>query len=90
MRKPNYKGSARILKALAHPTRIQLLHLIREQYPCVKAMGEMTGIAQPNISQHLSLLRNIGIIEAERNGNQVCYRIKDETAVKLLNVLIDR
>ncbi|MBN2030892.1 winged helix-turn-helix transcriptional regulator [bacterium] len=88
MSKPNYKGSARILKALAHPTRIQLLHLIKEQYPCVKAMEEAMGIAQPNISQHLSLLRNIGIVEAERNGNHVCYRIKNDTVVKLLNVLI--
>ena len=88
MSRPNYKGSARILKALAHPTRIQLLHLIKEQYPCVKAMEEAMGIAQPNISQHLSLLRNIGIVEAERNGNHVCYRIKNDTVMKLLNVLI--
>lgn len=89
MGKPNYKGSARILKALAHPTRIELLHLISKQSPCVKAMEEVIGIAQPNISQHLSLLRNIGIVEAERNGNHVCYRIKNDTVVKLLNVLID-
>ena len=90
MSEPNYKGSAQILKALAHPTRIQLLYLIKEQYPCVKAMEEEIGIAQPNISQHLSLLRNIGIIEAERNGNQMCYRIKNDTVVKLLNVLNDQ
>ncbi len=90
MSTPNYKGSARILKALAHPTRIQLLHLIKKQYPCVKAMEEAMGLTQPNISQHLSLLRNIGIVEAERNGNHVCYRIKNDTVLKLLNVLIDQ
>jgi len=44
-------------------------------------MEEVIGIAQSNISPHLSLLRNIGIVEAERNGNQVCYRIKNEIAV---------
>jgi DNA-binding transcriptional ArsR family regulator len=84
---PDYEDSARILKALAHPTRLHLLDLIREQHPCVKFMEETLGLAQPNISQHLSLLRNIGIIQAEREGNLVCYRIKNKVVLKLMDVL---
>lgn len=86
---PDYEDGARILKALAHPTRLHLVYLIREQHPCVKFMEETLGLAQPNISQHLSLLRNIGIIQAERDGNLVCYRIKNKTVLKLMDVLTE-
>ena len=85
----HYEENARILKALAHPTRLHLMDLIRDKGPCVKVMEEELGLAQPNISQHLSLLRNIGIVEAERFGNQVCYRVKNETVLKLLDAMND-
>ena len=84
----NYEENARILKALAHPTRLHILDLIRDDHPCVKALEEVLGIAQPNISQHLSLLRNMGIVKAEREGNQVCYRINNQTVVKLLDAML--
>ena len=74
-----FEQNARIFKALSHPTRLQILHLIRERRPCVRAMEEVLGVAQSNVSQHLSLLRNIGIVKAERNGHQVCYRIHNNT-----------
>lgn len=83
----DYKEGAHRLKALAHPTRLHLLDLIRGKRPCVKAMEEALGLSQPNISQHLSLLRNTGIVVAERNGNQVCYRIKDEAVLKILDAM---
>jgi DNA-binding transcriptional ArsR family regulator len=89
MNRQNYEENARILKALAHPTRLQLVEIIREKHPCVKIMEEVLGLAQPNISQHLSLLRNIGIVEAERIGNRVCYRIKNQSVLKLLDSLAD-
>jgi len=79
--------NVRLLKALAHPTRLQILRLIHEQHPCVKRMEKILGIAQPNLSQHLSLLRNLNIVEAERTGNQVCYRIKNPMVLKVMHVL---
>jgi ArsR family transcriptional regulator len=85
----DYDEGALILKALSHPTRLRIISLIREQKPCVRGIEEALGLAQPNISQHLSLLRNIGIVEAERAGNQVCYRIKNPVVLKLLDVLCD-
>ena len=83
----DYNESARILKAIAHPTRLRIVDLIRNARPCVKGLEEQLGLNQPNISQHLSILRNIGIVEAEREGNQVCYRIKNKIISKLLEVL---
>lgn len=83
----HFEENARLLKALAHPTRLQIVTLIRERRPCVKIMEGILGVSQPNLSQHLSLLRNIGAVEAEREGNQVCYRIKNQTILKLLDAL---
>lgn len=79
--------SVRLLKALAHPTRLQILRLIQEQQPCVKTMEKILGLAQPNISQHLSMLRHLDIVEADRVGNQVCYRIKNPIVLKVMQVL---
>ena len=87
----NYENRAQILKALAHPTRLHILDLIRVrgQRPCVKMLEEVLGVAQPNVSQHLSLLRNIGIVTAERDGNQVCYRINNDVVLKILDAIED-
>jgi DNA-binding transcriptional ArsR family regulator len=86
----DYDESALVLKALAHPTRLRIVNLIRVQKPCVRGIEEALGLAQPNVSQHLSLLRNVGILEAEREGNQVCYRIKNPIVLELLDVLWDQ
>lgn len=83
----HFEENARLLKALAHPTRLHIVTLIREQKPCLKIMEGILGVSQPNLSQHLSLLRNIGAVEAERDGNQVCYKIKNQTILKLLDAL---
>ena len=84
-----YDENAQLFKALSHPTRLHIVDLIRDGNPCVKVMEAKLGVAQPNISQHLSLLRNLGIVEAERDGNLVCYKIKNKRVLKLLDVLND-
>jgi DNA-binding transcriptional ArsR family regulator len=87
--KMDYHDNARLLKALAHPTRLHIIELLRDRQPCVKVMEEILGLAQPNISQHLTMLRHLDIVEAKREGNQVCYRIKNPRVVKLLDSLND-
>ncbi|HEX9934405.1 MAG TPA: metalloregulator ArsR/SmtB family transcription factor [bacterium] len=81
------KETAALLKALAHPTRLRILRLIEEHRPCVKMIEKSLGLSQPNISQHLSLLRHLNIVESERTGNQVCYRITNPTVLKVMHVL---
>ncbi|NQT24058.1 winged helix-turn-helix transcriptional regulator [candidate division KSB1 bacterium] len=85
----DYNRNAQIFKALAHPTRIHLIELILEKRQCVKMMEETLGLTQPNISQHLSLLRNLGIVHAERDGNQVCYHVSNERITKLIDLISD-
>ena len=84
----DYDHYARILKAIAHPTRLKILNMMRSECPCVKEMERVVDVSQPNISQHLSLLRNLGIVSAERDGNLHCYTIMDEHVRNVLDTLL--
>jgi DNA-binding transcriptional ArsR family regulator len=68
---------ADILKTLANPRRLQILHRLAEG-PCeVGRLAADLDLSQPNVSQHLAVLRGVGIIEAMREGREVRYRLTD-------------
>ena len=62
--------------ALADKTRLRLLNLMRGQEVCVGYFTDVLGDSQPKISRHLAYLRNVGIVEARRDGKWMHYRIK--------------
>lgn len=78
---------AEFLKALAHPIRLRIVALLIEGKQCVKNLSDLLHTSQPNVSQHLSILRNKGILGCRRDGSIVCYYIKDERAVKIYKIL---
>ncbi|MEW6224172.1 MAG: metalloregulator ArsR/SmtB family transcription factor [Chloroflexota bacterium] len=72
---------AEILKTLASPRRLEIIHRLAEG-PCeVGRLAEELGASQPNISQHLGVLRSVGLVEAEREGREVRYRLTDPDVV---------
>ncbi|AKM81742.1 MAG: ArsR family transcriptional regulator [Candidatus Pacebacteria bacterium GW2011_GWF2_38_9] len=85
---------ADLLKALAHPRRLEIVNLLREQELCVSDIYEMLDLPQANISQHLMLLRDAGIVVAKREGKQIIYKLADPKIIKasdlLREVLIDQ
>ena len=78
---------ARLLKALAHPTRLRIIDILQSEEICVKNIGDRMDVQQANLSQHLSILRNCGIVSTCREGNKVCYSIRDQRAVEVLDAL---
>jgi ArsR family transcriptional regulator len=68
---------AEVLKTLASPRRLEILHALATRPMEVGRLAELLGASQPNVSQHLAVLRNAGIVEAERNGREVRYRLAD-------------
>jgi DNA-binding transcriptional ArsR family regulator len=68
---------AEVLKTLASPRRIEILHALARGPLEVGRLAEAIGASQPNVSQHLALLRGAGIVEAERDGREVRYRLTD-------------
>jgi ArsR family transcriptional regulator len=71
-----YKNQARIIKALAHPTRLFIVDELSRGERCVCELTDMVGVEMPTVSRHLSLLRNAGILEDDKRGAQVFYRLR--------------
>jgi len=83
----NYHRKAEILKALAHPTRLQILDAVRDGEICVKSLEELTGASQSCVSQHLSILRNAGLVNSSRRGNLVCYSLSHQLTENILHCI---
>lgn len=76
MRQELFQAKADLLKALSHPTRLQILEFLREGERCVCELVPLLGLEQPNISQHLSIMRAHGIVAYRREGTRLLYRLK--------------
>lgn len=79
--------ASRCLKALAHPTRLKIIALLKDGEKSVGALEAEVGTSQSNVSQHLGLLRAKEILAARREGNQVYYRVRDERLFTLLGLI---
>lgn len=78
---------AEVLKTLANSRRLEIIHRLAEG-PCeVRRLAEEIGASQPNVSQHLAVLRSAGIVDAERDGREVRYRLADPDVVVACSVM---
>ena len=78
---------ADLLRTLAHPRRLEILHLLADGPRDVTPMAAQLGISQPNLSQHLAVLRSAGIVEAMRSGREVHYRLTDPEVMVACGVM---
>lgn len=85
-----YETIAYKLKAIAHPYRLCIVKgLIMEGECNVSTMQECLKLPQSTVSQHLAKLKAAGIIEGERKGLEICYKVVDEDIKKIIKVLFD-
>jgi DNA-binding transcriptional ArsR family regulator len=82
-----YKWQAKMAKALAHPTRIAILEMLRQEEVCVCEMGPELGASQANVSQHLAVLRDSNLVTARREGTRMMYRVTDERVFRVLDLM---
>ncbi len=85
----HYGELARIGKALASPVRLRLLDLLRQGSRTVDALAEAAGLPVANSSQHLQLMRRARLVEAEREGQFVKYRLSDEGVSRVFSAMRD-
>ena len=69
---------AEVLKAMADPTRLKILHSLQAGELCVTDILGVVGGSQANVSKHLSVLKRAGLVDSRRDGLNVFYRIADE------------
>jgi len=78
---------AEIFQALAHPTRIAIIDLLREGEAPVSDIVARLGLEQANLSQHLAVLRARQIAVTRKAGNQVFYSVRDPLIWKMLDLM---
>ncbi len=77
---------ADIFKAIAHPTRIRILELLRNGEHCVCDIFEQLNVEQANTSQHLALMKKQGVLQSRKEGLRVIYSIKYPEIIELLKL----
>jgi ArsR family transcriptional regulator len=78
---------AEIFQALAHPTRIAMVELLRNGEMSAGQLIEQLGVEQANASQHLGVLRTKQIVVNRKEGNQVFYSLRDAVLIEVLDIL---
>jgi ArsR family transcriptional regulator len=71
-----FEAQARIIKAMAHPTRLFIVDRLSAREHCVCELTEMIGQDVSTVSKHLTQLKNAGIVRDEKRGTQVFYRLR--------------
>ena len=71
-----YEARARIIKALAHPARLMMVDELKAGPRCVCEIREIVGSDMSTVSKHLLVLKNAGIVQDEKRGVQVYYRLR--------------
>ena len=74
--KARFAARARIVKAMAHSTRLFIVDELSRQERCVCELTEMIGSDVSTVSKHLSVLKNAGIVEDDKRGSQVFYSLR--------------
>ncbi|MDG6902125.1 MAG: winged helix-turn-helix transcriptional regulator [Nitrososphaerota archaeon] len=77
-----YRLQAEFCKGMAHPKRIHILRTLKTGEKTVNDLAKLTGLQQANVSQHLALLRQVGLLTARREGTSVYYSIGDPRIVE--------
>ncbi|MCQ6529843.1 ArsR/SmtB family transcription factor [Bacillus mycoides] len=81
--------SAEILRVLAHPIRLQIVHqLLKKKSLNVSELQRYLLMPQSTVSQHLHKMRNHKVVEFERKGTEVHYRVDDEQVKQTVKILI--
>ncbi len=76
--------AARAMKAMSHPLRLRILCVLGDQETSVQDIVDAVGTSQSNISQHLAILREKGILRARKDANRVFYSVSDQRTLKLI------
>jgi DNA-binding transcriptional ArsR family regulator len=83
-RSENIREASAAMQAMGHPLRLKILCLVGNQELSVLEIVDAVGTTQSNISQHLSVLRDQGILHARKEANKVFYRINDPRVIKMI------
>lgn len=86
-RQEDIEIASRSLKAMSHPLRLKILCTLGSNEISVQGIVDNVGTSQSNISQHLAILRDKGILSSRKDANRVYYRVGDERTLRLIGMM---
>jgi ArsR family transcriptional regulator len=86
-RDEDIQQASQAIKAIAHPLRLKILCVLGDSEISVQDIVEQVGTSQSNISQHLAILRDKGVLSTRKDANRVFYRIDDLRTLKLVSLM---
>ena len=79
--------ASRAMKAMSHPLRLKIVCLLGDQEVSVQDIVERVGTSQSNISQHLAIMRDKGVLRTRKDANRVYYRVGDARTLQLIGMM---
>ena len=86
-RDEDIERASRSIKAMSHPLRLKILCALGDREVNVQDIVTMVGTSQSNISQHLAILRDKGILMSRKDANRVFYRVGDSRTLALIGMM---
>ncbi|MFM9968535.1 MAG: ArsR/SmtB family transcription factor [Burkholderiales bacterium] len=86
-RKEEIELAARAMKAIAHPLRLKILCVLGDDEVNVQDIVDAVGTSQSNVSQHLAILREKGILRTRKDANRVFYAVSDKRTLQLISMM---
>jgi ArsR family transcriptional regulator len=83
------RQEAQVAKALAHESRLMIIDALKEKDMCVLDLTELVGADQSTVSKHLSILKNVGIVDYRKKSNKVFYRLKTPGIMSFFQCAMD-
>lgn len=87
MNKHVFKLHAEVCKTLANPKRLEILNILRHKEMTVGEIVKQMKISKANVSQHLAIMRTAGILNAEREGMNITYRIANQKVTRACDLM---
>jgi len=78
-------GEVEVFKALADPTRLKIIDCIENGEKCICEIIPYTGKSQPNVSQHLKVMKHAGIIKERKDGTRIMIKVSDNKIFKIID-----
>ena len=79
--------TSRAMKAMSHPLRLKILAVLGDREVSVQDIVEQVGTSQSNISQHLAIMRDKGVLRTRKDANRVYYRVGDLRTLEVLRMM---
>ncbi|CAG7589337.1 Transcriptional repressor PagR [Peptoniphilus tyrrelliae] len=86
----NLEKTAEVLKVMAHPIRLKIIKNLIDNGPCnVGSLQEVFNIPQPTVSSHLGKLKRAGVLNSDRNGTEIFYKVDNKFILSLTESIFD-